>query len=347
MRAGWHGCPHAGMHASCPVQGTHEESADGFTGMRLHASHDFDHAACCMQMQPPCVPPPRAPLWSSRGPAGAWWHAPAPSWTSSWARRWPRRAPGAQLQAMLSVAGTDAVPLDATPKRMPIHPTLIALPRPPSAGAWSTTASSASRWPAPSCRPPLSSGGTQFWLSRELQQQVAAVVLAGPHCGGLAGDCCKCRCADVPPGALHQAHGMVLSPLQVRSGCCAGLEPSVFMHPQHLHLTIAMLKLYRRAAWKWLRLFCACDTLPPRPAGQLGVPSMGRNFGTSPAAPFPGTNPTCCTLHPAQRGAAGAGQADAGGPAPGGAAAAGRRAAAGAAARAGVHERRSLTGRID
>lgn len=28
----------------------------------------------------------------------------------------------------------------------------------------------------------------------------------------------------------------------------AGLEPSVFMHPQHLHLTICMLKLYRHAA---------------------------------------------------------------------------------------------------
>lgn len=28
----------------------------------------------------------------------------------------------------------------------------------------------------------------------------------------------------------------------------AGLEASVFMHPQHLHLTIAMLKLYRRVS---------------------------------------------------------------------------------------------------
>ena len=28
----------------------------------------------------------------------------------------------------------------------------------------------------------------------------------------------------------------------------AGLQASVFMHPQHLHLTIAMLKLYRRVS---------------------------------------------------------------------------------------------------
>lgn len=48
----------------------------------------------------------------------------------------------------------------------------------------------------------------------------------------------------------------------------AGLEPSVFMHPQHLHLTLCMLKLYseeqRELARHTLR------ALGPRAAGLLG-----------------------------------------------------------------------------
>lgn len=52
---------------------------------------------------------------------------------------------------------------------------------------------------------------------------------------------------ELPPGAACTA--LDASPAQQMLPYFAtGLEASVFMHPQHLHLTIAMLKLYRQAS---------------------------------------------------------------------------------------------------